>query len=288
MPGDETDPRANQAASKTGAVGRDGVDAGQRLQRLARLCEQARVGRAGDLLRRIDLREFGWCRSETEEARRVADAQTEVKRAEFGPNATSINADLFLALAKEAETAWEFVADGQEAFVYRNPVEPAVVYKFVPRVVFTDGRNGAWGIDVVFASDGTFKKELSRRPESFFEKLWLLERLGLPTEILGVTEGGTLVVQQAAVVENWSRSVVANTGGVVLHAVPDTILRAAGDTAAESRIVVIDGRFFLMADLHDENIMADSTGSLRIIDAAVAEIPAAVRKKAPRFFAAIV
>jgi hypothetical protein len=206
---------------------------------------------------------------------------------QFGPRATAIKGDLFLALTEEAETAWEFVADGQEAFVYRNPAEPAVVYKFVPRVVFTDGRKGAWGIDVVFATDGTFKKELSRRPESFFEKLWLLERLGLPTEILGMTEGGTLVVRQAAVVENLSRSAAANTGGVVLHAVPGNILRAAGDTAAESRIVIIDGRFFLMADLHDENIMADARGSLRIIDAAVAEVPAALRTKNAQYFAVL-
>ncbi len=153
--------------------------------------------------------------------------------------------------------------------------------------MFTDGRNGAWGIDVVFASDGTFKKELSRRPESFFEKLWLLERLGLPTEVLGLTEGGTLVVRQAAVVENWSRSATANTGGVVLHAVPGNILRAAGDTAAESRIVIIGGRFFLMTDLHDENIMADASGSLRIIDAAVAEIPVEVRAHSARFLQAL-
>lgn len=287
MPVDETDPRADQAAPKAGAVGCDGVDAGQRLQRLARLCEEARAGRAGDSLHRVDLREFSWSRSETEEARRVADAQTEAKRGQFGPSATAIKADLFLALTEEADTAWEFVADGQEAFVYRNPAEPAVVYKFVPRVVFTDGRNGAWGIDVVFATDGAFKKELSRRPESFFEKLWLLERLGLPTEVLGLTQGGTLVVRQAAVVENWSRSAAAKTGGVGLHAVPDNITRAAGDTAAESRIVVIDGRFFLMADLHDENIMADATGSLRIIDAAVAEIPEKVRTNNARFFAAL-
>jgi hypothetical protein len=206
---------------------------------------------------------------------------------QFGPRATAIKGDLFLALTEEAETAWEFVADGHEAFVYRNPAEPAVVYKFVPRVVFTDGRKGAWGIDVVFATDGTFKKELSRRPESFFEKLWLLERLGLPTEILGMTEGGTLVVRQAAVVENLSRSAAANTGGVVLHAVPGNIVRAAGDTAAESRIVIIDGRFFLMADLHDENIMADARGSLRIIDAAVAEVPAALRTKNAQYFAVL-
>jgi hypothetical protein len=263
------------------------VDVGQRLQRLARLCEEARAGRAGDSLGRVDLREFGWRRSETEEARRVADAQTTAKHAQFGPSATPIKPDLFLALTEEADTAWEFVADGQEAFVYRNPAEPAVVYKFMPKVVFTDGRNGAWGIDVVFAIDGTFKKELSRRPESFFEKLWLLERLGLPTEVLGVTAGGTLVVRQAAVVENWSQSASANTGGVILHAVPDNILRAAGDTAAESRIVVIDGRFFLMADLHDENIMADASGSLRIIDAAVAEVPEALKTRQTQFFAVL-
>lgn len=124
MLGDETDPPANLDAPKAGAVGRDRVGAGQRLQRLARLCEEARAGRAGDSLRRIDLREFGWSRSETEEARRVANAQTEAKRVQFGPSATSIKADLFLALTEEAETAWEFVADGQEAFVYRNPAEP--------------------------------------------------------------------------------------------------------------------------------------------------------------------
>lgn len=206
---------------------------------------------------------------------------------QFGPSATAIKADLFLALTEEAETAWEFVADGQEAFVYRNPAEPAVVYKFVPRVVFTDGRKGAWGIDVVFATDGTFKKALSRRPESFFEKLWLLEHLGLPTEIVGMTAGGTLVVRQAVVVENWSRPSPANTNGVVLHAVPGTILRAVGDAAAESRFVVVDGKVFLMADLHDENIMSDSMGSLRIIDAAVAEIPEALKTRHAQFFAVL-
>lgn len=209
------------------------------------------------------------------------------KRARFGTGAAAIKPDLFLAFSDEADTAWTFIADGQEAFVYRNPTEQAVVYKFVPKVVFNDGRTGGWGIDVVFAADGTFKKELSRRAESFFEKLWVLERLGLPTEVIGWSEGDTLVIRQAAVVENWDRTAAANTSGLVLHAVPDTVLRATGDLAAESRIVAINRRFFLITDLHDENIMADASGSLRIIDAAVAEIPAGLLAIHEAFFASI-
>ena len=287
MPGDETESRRNPAAPQTGLAGSDGHNPRARLRRLAELCAEARTGHAGTSLRRMDLRTFGWKRSEVEEARRIADAQTMAKRARFGTGAAAIKPDLFLAFSDEADTAWTFIADGQEAFVYRNPTEQAVVYKFVPKVVFNDGRTGGWGIDVVFAADGTFKKELSRRAESFFEKLWVLERLGLPTEVIGWSEGDTLVIRQAAVVENWDRTAAANTSGLVLHAVPDTVLRATGDLAAESRIVAINRRFFLITDLHDENIMADASGSLRIIDAAVAEIPAGLLAIHEAFFASI-
>lgn len=122
------------------------------------------------------------------------------------------------------------------------------------------------------AADGSYRAML--------EKFDLIVRLdGMPTEVVGVTKAeGVLITKQtlgARLPEG------ADTSGVQpapLIPIPSRFLRAHRD---HPRLYFVEGRPWLVADLHAKNLVRAADGALRAIDLLAAPLPAGLVAKEP-------
>jgi len=168
------------------------------------------------------------------------------------------------------------ISSGVEATAFE--AEDHSIYKFfMPRA---DGRIGGTfefrrGEEVALlahASDGSYRAML--------EKFDLIVRLGgMPTEVIGVTRReGVLVTKQtlgALLPEG------ADTSGLQpapLIPIPSRFLRAHRD---HPRLYFVEGRPWLVADLHSKNLVRAADGELRAIDLLAAPLPAELVAKEP-------
>ncbi len=168
------------------------------------------------------------------------------------------------------------ISSGVEATAFE--AEDHSIYKFfMPR---TDGRIGGTfefrrGEEIALladAADGSYRAML--------EKFDLIVRLdGMPTEVIGVTKNeGVLVTKQtlgSLLAEG------ADTSGVqppALIPIPSRFLRAHRD---HPRLYFVDGRPWLVADLHSKNLVRAADGALRAIDLLAAPLPTDLIAKEP-------
>jgi len=168
------------------------------------------------------------------------------------------------------------ISSGVEATAFQ--AEDRSIYKFfMPR---TDGRIGGTfefhrGDEVALladAADGSYRAML--------EKFDLIVRLGgMPTEVIGVTKNeGVLVTKQTL---GTLLAEGADTSGVQpapLIPIPSRFLRAHRD---HPRLYFVDGRPWLVADLHSKNLVRAADGELRAIDLLAAPLPAELVAKEP-------
>jgi len=168
------------------------------------------------------------------------------------------------------------ISSGVEATAFE--AEDQSIYKFfMPR---TDGRIGGTfefrrGEEVALladAADGSYRAML--------EKFDLIVRLdGMPTEVVGVTKNeGVLITKQTL---GTLLSEGADTSGVQpapLIPIPSRFLRAHRD---HPRLYFVDGRPWLVADLHSKNLVRAADGVLRAIDLLAAPLPPDLVAKEP-------
>jgi hypothetical protein len=168
------------------------------------------------------------------------------------------------------------ISSGVEATAFE--AEDHSIYKFfMPR---ESGRIGGTfefrrGEEVALladAADGSYRAML--------EKFDLIVRLdGMPTEVIGVTKNeGVLITKQtpgSLLAEG------ADTSGVqpaALIPIPSRFLRAHRD---HPRLYFVDGRPWLVADLHSKNLVRAVDGTLRAIDLLAAPLPEELVAKEP-------
>jgi hypothetical protein len=168
------------------------------------------------------------------------------------------------------------ISSGVEATAFE--AQDQSIYKFfMPR---EDGRIGGTfafrkGEEVALladASDGSYRAML--------EKFDLILRLGgMPTEVIGVTQHeGVLVTKQTL---GGLLSEGADTSRVqpaALIPIPSRFLRAHRD---HPRLYFVDGKPWLVADLHSKNLVRAADGELRAIDLLAAPFPAELVAKEP-------
>ncbi len=168
------------------------------------------------------------------------------------------------------------VSSGVEATAFQ--AEDRSIYKFfMPR---TDGRIGGTfefrrGEEVALladAADGSYRAML--------EKFDLIVRLdGMPTEVIGVTKNeGVLVTKQTL---GTLLTEGADTSGVQpapLIPIPSRFLRAHRD---HPRLYFVEGKPWLVADLHSKNLVRAADGELRAIDLLAARFPEELIAKEP-------
>lgn len=168
------------------------------------------------------------------------------------------------------------VSSGVEATAFE--AEDHSIYKFfMPR---DSGRIGGTfefrrGEEIALladAADGSYRAML--------EKFDLIVRLGgMPTEVIGVTKHEGVLVTKQTLGERLAEG--ADTSGVQpapLIPIPSRFLRAHRD---HPRLYFVDGKPWLIADLHSKNLVRAADGALRAIDLLAAPFPADLISKEP-------
>jgi valyl-tRNA synthetase len=159
---------------------------------------------------------------------------------------------------------------------------------------FADAASGVVYKVFALSSDGFVGKKLSAQrsedgqwiienePSSALEaleKLTLLHEIGgTPTEIIGLTETGDWLIAQpvstpieAEELGKARAEAVAAVGGV----------QVAQPGLEDIRIVWHQGRAWMIGDLHVRNIMRDSEGQARIMDALILPVPERMARELP-------
>ncbi|HWA08650.1 MAG TPA: hypothetical protein VG838_04200 [Opitutaceae bacterium] len=109
-------------------------------------------------------------------------------------------------------------------------------------------------------------------------KLLLIHEIGMPTEIVGVTPEGILIVKQTLGESLPHGLNMADQLPSDLIAVPSSFLRADRD---HPRLLFFDGEAWLVADLHARNFARCTDGKLRVIDLVAAPWPAELTLRQP-------
>ena len=184
-----------------------------------------------------------------------------------------------------ASTRLAYVGEGMEAFVYRAPENPGVVYKFFPRNLEETGVALRFNLRLDAQGRLEFTDSYSDGQAELCDKLWLLNALGLPCEILGQTEEGAMVVKQAEVAEPIEAAAPeerpAQTGGLILYALNEEAFAIPAGIAPETKLLWLDGEFWLLGDLRDVNRMENGAGVTHIVDAIAAVIPPELISRSP-------
>lgn len=179
-------------------------------------------------------------------------------------------------LLAECGTRLRPISSGVEATAFE--AEDHSIYKFfMPR---TDGRIGGTfsfrrGEEVALladASDGSYRAML--------EKFDLIVRLGgMPTEVMGVTkQEGVLVTKQTLGTLLSEGADTSRMQPAPLIPIPSRFLRAHRD---HPRLYFVDGKPWLVADLHSKNLVRAADGLLRAIDLLAAPFPAELVAREP-------
>jgi hypothetical protein len=179
-------------------------------------------------------------------------------------------------LLAECGTRLRPISSGVEATAF-EAADQSIYKFFMPRESGRIGgtfefRRGEEIALLAAAADGSYRAML--------EKFDLIVRLdGMPTEVIGVTKNeGVLITKQtlgSLLAEG------ADTSGVQpapLIPIPSRFLRAHRD---HPRLYFVDGKPWLVADLHSKNLVRAADGVLRAIDLLAAPLPADLIAKEP-------
>lgn len=158
------------------------------------------------------------------------------------------------------------IGGGVEALAFEGPDKS--IYKFY---FFREG--GEVGATFRFSKSDEVAVQATATPGSYrllFQKLLLIHEMGMPTEVVGVTPEGILIVKQTLGEilphgMNMADKLPAN-----LIPIPSRFLRADRD---HPRILFFEGEPWLIADLHARNFARCSDGALRVIDLVAARWP---------------
>lgn len=162
------------------------------------------------------------------------------------------------------------IGGGVEAWAFQDHEDS--IYKFFRPI------EGQWiGATFRYEPDEDHSLRAEACPGSYrdlLEKLDVVNAIGgMPTEVIGVTPEGVLVVKQVLgerLPEGTDTSVMLPPALILW---PSRFLRCDRD---HPRLAFVRGRAWLVADTHDRNVVRVADGSVRIIDIVAAPVNAAV------------
>ncbi len=152
------------------------------------------------------------------------------------------------------------------------------VYKFF---LFREG--GDVGATFAFGRSEDDRLQAHAVPGSYrllFEKLRLTHLFGIPTEIVGITPEGILVVKQTLGRPLPEKTDVSGLDPHRFMSIPSRFLRADRD---HPRLAFVDGTPWLVADTHDRNVVIAEDDTWRVIDLVAAPLPPAWLDQMPLF-----
>ena len=166
---------------------------------------------------------------------------------------------------------------GVEAIAFL--AESGSVYKFF---LLKEGRVGAT-FELTEGTTGEFLVQATAVSGSYrmlLEKLRLIHLFGMPTEVIGITPEGILVVKQTLGRALPEKTDVSGLDPTRLIPVPARFLRANRD---HPRLAFLDGEPWLVADTHDRNVVEAEDGTKRVIDLVAAPLPNEWLARLPQF-----
>jgi len=175
----------------------------------------------------------------------------------------------------EGSSLLRHIGGGVEAWAFQDREDS--IYKFFRPI------EGQWiGATFHYEPDENQVMQAEACPGTYrglLEKLDVINVIGgMPTELVGVTPEGVLVVKQV-LGERLAEG--TDTSGLLPPALipwPSRFLRCDRD---HPRLAFVRGRPWLVADTHDRNVVRLGDGSLRIIDIVAAPIDRAVTGRHP-------
>ena len=214
---------------------------------------------------RLTLDDFGWKQSASER-----------KQAFY-------NRDLF---NPEASERLDYLDEGMEAVVYRDPANPGVVYKFFPRHDDFIGYGNA--IEFRIDAEGSLRaaSPQSNRILDLADKVALLDAFGLPTEIHAVSRETVVLKQREIALGAFKGEADTSRLGLTIFPMPPGLLgrkaKPASIDGSDDVIVEFEGAFWLIGDLHAKNYVTDVSGRVWIIDLLAGQIPAFTTENSPQ------
>lgn len=180
-------------------------------------------------------------------------------------------------LLNDANPALTYLGSGVEASAF--VAEDGSVYKFyMPREggtiagSFTFARSE----DVVFTADACLGSY-----QNLLQRMLVLHALGgMPSELVGITPEGIIVVKQTLGEKMDPGVDIQRFFPPGLIPIPGRLLRAFRD---HPRLVFLQDRHWFIADLHEKNFVMDSCGAARLVDAIVAVFPVEQLRSEPLF-----
>ena len=179
---------------------------------------------------------------------------------------------------EESNPRLRHVGSGVEAWAFADAQNS--IYKFYrPRV-----ESAQIGATFHFQLGENVLVQAESCPGSYrdlFEKLRVIHMLdGMPAELLGVTREGILVAKQTGGLALSADADVSGLEPQRLIPIPSRFLCA---DRKHPRLAFIDGDPWLVADIHNRNVVRDDKGCLRIIDLVAAPLPVDLLERIPQF-----
>jgi hypothetical protein len=174
------------------------------------------------------------------------------------------------------------IGSGVEASAFQS-VHDGSIYKFyLPR---EEGRiGGTFCFARAASADGLDTPAIQADAclgsyRDLLEKLALIVALdGMPTEVVGVTPEGVLIVKQVPGERLPEGADVSALLPPSLIPIPARFLRAHRD---HPRLAYLGGRAWFVADTHAKNLVRDPEGRLRVIDLLAAPFPIGLAEQDP-------
>ena len=178
---------------------------------------------------------------------------------------------------EDASPRLQYLYSGVEASAFVSR-EDHSIYKFYRPV---EGEEKRVGSTFGFHRGDEHFLQATAHPGNYsdlFDKLLLIDALGMPTEVLGITPEGVVVTKQALGDPLPQGADVSAVLPAPLIAIPGQYLRADRD---HPRLYLRGERAWLVADLHARNFVRAEDGRLHIIDLVAARWPSAVVARDP-------
>jgi hypothetical protein len=166
------------------------------------------------------------------------------------------------------------IGGGVEALAFEAP--DASIYKFF---FFREGGYIGSGFSYTRDEHGLIlARAFPGNYRLLLEKILIIDQIGVPTEVVGVSPEGVLIVKQMlgeALPQGLDTSKLL-PGGLIV--VPSRFLRADRD---HPRLYFLAGQPWILADLHARNMVRCADGELRVIDLVAGPWPSDLTQNDP-------
>jgi hypothetical protein len=180
--------------------------------------------------------------------------------------------------------------EGDEAKIFFNPDDPDHVYKQFD--ILADGSHEGRGYGNTHYCSKPENSDLidarvdrSINPNDLYDKVKVINDLGVKTNVEGITKDGSIIVKQEKIIPGNKSSLIPGTPSSGpsatiqdlmrdhpnVHAIPEGVFGSKIDPN-HAGIVFNDGHYWLIDDVNSTNLIKDRNGKFKLVDANVSKL----------------